>query len=201
MMSTLQQYFTYKMFLRCGIPSVTLEGEKADWEKIMARINKLPTFGEEAGEWYKLLVPVISRFVTAFDDPESAENKNFWQKIAHISRGGSGPSYLSGWITAFCFWEKKGQNLHRQAMKNSRHGLSLDGVQYHAVDMADVPPGWAAVPVKVNDNGYEYKARMIAGSVGIGTSSSGEPTADGSVGEDTLQPEVGWWMMKVKPES
>lgn len=69
MMSTLQHYFSYKMNLLCGIPSVTLEGEKADWEKIMARINKLPTFGEEAEEWYKLLVPVISRFVTAFDDP------------------------------------------------------------------------------------------------------------------------------------
>lgn len=61
--------------------------------------------------------------------------------------------------------------------------------------MNDVPPGWAAVPVNVNDNGYEYKARMVAGFVGIRNSSSGEPTADGSVGKDTLQPEVGWWMM------
>lgn len=75
---------------------MTLEGEKADWEKIMARINKLPTFGEEAEEWYKLLVPVISRFVTAFDGPAWAENNDFWQKIAHRSGGGSGPTYLSG---------------------------------------------------------------------------------------------------------
>ena len=57
------------------------------------------------------------------------------------------------------------------------------------------------MPVKVDDNGHEYMARMMAGSVGIGVSSSGEQTADESVGKDTLQPEVGWWMMKVKPES
>ena len=80
-------------------------------------------------------------------------------------------------------------------------GLALDGVQYYCVNMKDVPRGWAAVPVKVIDNGNEFKARMMAGSVGIRASSSGEPAADGSVGIDTLHPEVGWWMMKVKSES
>lgn len=196
MMSTLQHYFSYKASFLCGIPSVTLEGEKADWQKIMARINKLPTFGKEVEEWYKLLEPVISRFVTAFDDPASEDNKDFWQRMAKSARAGSGSSELSGWITAFCFWGDEGRSLY--------HGggeLSLDGVRYHSIDTINIPLGWAAVPVKVDDNGYEYMARMIAGSVGIGVSSSGEQTADGSVGKDTLQPEVGWWMMKVKPES
>lgn len=205
MMSTLQHYFTYKCRLMCGIPSVTLQGEKSDWQNIMARINKLPTFGDEVEEWYNLLVPVISRFVTAFDDPSSEANLDFWQKIAHRSGGGSGPRYLSGWITAFCFWGEQGQDLRGKAIMHYGRGpsqeLSLDGVLYHHVDMDDVPPGWAAVPVKVDDNGYEYRARMISGSVGIRVSSSGEPTADGSVGKDTLQPEVGWWMIKMKSES
>ncbi len=57
--------------------------------------------------------------------------------------------------------------------------------------------------MKVNDSGYELIAGMLAGSVGIGTLGSvdGEPTAEGSVGKDTLGPEVGCWMMKVKPEN
>ena len=203
MMSTLQHYFSYKMYLLCGIPSVTLQGEKADWQKILARINKLPTFGKEVEEWYKLLVPIISRFVAAFDDPESEENKDFWQKIAKKSgggSGGSGPFYLEGWLTAFCFWGEKGLNLHQQAMEYNRRGLSLDGVQYHCIDMDVISPGWTAVPVEVDDNGNEFTARMMAGSVGIQALSSGEPGADGNVGKDTLQPEVGWWMMKVKSE-
>ena len=85
-------------------------------------------------------------------------------------------------------------------MEMSKHGdgLSLDGVQYPTLTTGDVAPGWAAVPVKVNDNGFKYKARMMAGSVGIRNSSSGQSTADGSIRMDTLQPEVGWWMMKLK---
>lgn len=51
MMSMLQHYFSYKMSLLCGIPSVTLEGDKADLEKIMARINKLPKNGTSS--WYR----------------------------------------------------------------------------------------------------------------------------------------------------
>lgn len=180
---------------------MTLQGEKADWQKILARIDKLPTFGKEVEEWYKLLVPVISRFVAAFDDPESEENKDFWQKIAKETRGGSGPAYLSGWLAAFCFWGAKEHNLHHQAMQYYESGLTLDGVQYHRVNTDDVPPGWAAVPVQVDDNGNEFKARMMAGSVGIRASSSGEPTVDEGVGMDTLQPKVGWWMVRVKQES
>ena len=193
MMSTLQHYFSYTCYLLRGIPSVILKGEKADWQEIMKRINKLPTFGEEANAWYKLL---ISRFITAFDDPETEENQAFWQKIAHRSGGGSGPIYLSGWITAFCFWRKDGVEIAKHG-----DGLSLDGAQYHSLTVGNIAPGWAAVPVKVNDNGFEYKARMMAGSVGIRNSSSGQPTEDGSIGNDTLQPEAGWWMMKLKPES
>ena len=66
-----------------------------------------------------------------------------------------------------------------------------------------VNPGeWAAL-VKVNDSGYEFIAGMLAGSVGIGSLGSvdGELTAKGSVGKETLWPEVGWWMMKVESEN
>ncbi|MCJ1461041.1 hypothetical protein MMC28_011423 [Mycoblastus sanguinarius] len=196
MMSTLQSYFSYKCTLACGIPSVTLLGEKSDWENISTRIKKLTTFGDEVSEWHNLLHPVITRFVTAFDHPDSSENNAFWQKIADKSGGGSGPPYLSGWITAFCFWDERGENLHRQARKSERF-LFLDGALFHHVDMEYIPPGWAAVPVNVDDNGYVYSARMGAGSVGVRFTNSegGEKTV-----LNTLQAEAGWWMFKVKPE-
>lgn len=40
MMSTLQHYFSYTAYLLCRIPSVTPNGEKADWQNIMAQIEK-----------------------------------------------------------------------------------------------------------------------------------------------------------------
>jgi hypothetical protein len=43
-MATLQNYLRYTMYIRCGFPSVTLEGEKSDWEEIFTRVRKLPIF-------------------------------------------------------------------------------------------------------------------------------------------------------------
>ena len=102
-------YFKYTFALRCGIPHVTLEGEKKDWEKILTRLEKLKEYGDETTAWYHLLVPVVSRFVGAFDDPNSRKNLKFWQKVAHHEGGGSGPTWISGWINAFCVFDEKGK--------------------------------------------------------------------------------------------
>jgi hypothetical protein len=113
MMATLREFFTYTFCcITCGIPLVRLDGEQADWEDILARIDKLKEYGPETTAWARLLEPVLSRFVSAFGEPgyaTSAENRDFWQRIAHVENGGSGPSYLSGWITTFCVFNDKGE--------------------------------------------------------------------------------------------
>ncbi|KAH7926767.1 hypothetical protein BV22DRAFT_1194100 [Leucogyrophana mollusca] len=109
MMSTMKEYFSYKFVLRCGIPRVTLEGEKRDWESILSRLDRLKTYGIQTLAWYHLLHPIISQFVTSFDRPDSPENIDFWNKVAHFEGGGSGPTWLSGWITAFCVFNEQGQ--------------------------------------------------------------------------------------------
>lgn len=75
---------------------MTLLGRKEDWQKMLDRSERLKTFGEEPTIWYELLKPVFINFVENFDDPESENITDFWQKIAHYSGGGSGPTYLSG---------------------------------------------------------------------------------------------------------
>ncbi|KAG1849277.1 hypothetical protein DFJ58DRAFT_716934 [Suillus subalutaceus] len=107
-MSTMKEYFRYKFVLRCGIPLVTLLGERHDWETILERLERLKLYNIETIAWYHLLHPVISRFVAAFDAPSSPENLDFWSKVAHYEGGGSGPTYLSGWITAFCVFNEHG---------------------------------------------------------------------------------------------
>ena len=107
MMASMKAYFSYKFFLTCGIPKVTLEGTKKDWQQIASRLEKLKEYGEDATSWYHLLRPVISRFVDAYDDPNSSELRDFWNKVAHSENLGSGLTYLSGWITAFCFFSNQ----------------------------------------------------------------------------------------------
>ena len=111
MMATLQAYFDYRFCLGCGIPYVTLLGEKSDWEQIVQRIEKLKEYGPETTAWYRLLKPVVTRFARSFDEgvADSTENREFWNRVAHWQGGGSGPSYLSGWITAFCAFDDTGK--------------------------------------------------------------------------------------------
>ncbi len=111
MMATLQTYFDYTFDLRCGIPHVTLLGEKDDWEQIVRRIEKLKEYGPETTAWYHLLKPVVTRFARAFDIDvaDSADNREFWNRVVHWRSGGSGPTYLSGWITAFCAFDNQGK--------------------------------------------------------------------------------------------
>ena len=190
MMGTLQKYFSYKMSLLCGIPSVTLLGERADWEDILKRLDRLPELGDEPATFATLLRPVLEHFIASFNPEPSLAVKEFWTKIAHKT-GGSGPFYLSGWITAFCFWDETGKSLyHRYDTNGPQHpvslepfeelqaGCELNNVLYHRVNTDDVPSGIASVPVVVDDNGTLYDTKILAGSFGIQVTSSGDMLDD-----------------------
>lgn len=224
MMGTLQKYFEFKMSLMCGIPSVTLLGERDDWAKLQKRLDKLTDFGDEPKQFASLLTPVLGYFIRSYDEPESAAVIDFWSRIADKS-GGSGPHYLSGWITAFCFWDVDGGCMYKtpvgevntRSMGGTAPGCNLDGVLFHRVDIGNIPAGYTSAPVTVDDNGLVYKTKMVAGSVGIQGWSSGEyldePNAPGErvvvrrgepdtsrqvTGLDSIQPLSGWWMYELK---
>ncbi|KAJ6575583.1 hypothetical protein DFH09DRAFT_1260851 [Mycena vulgaris] len=209
-MATLKQYFSYEFRLRCGIPRVTLQGEKSDWENILGRLEKLKEYGIETIAWYHLLRPVISRFVAAFDAPESQDNVDFWQKVAHEG-GGSGTNYYSGWIDAFNVFSSKGtwlghtlQSLSTERFwatyakesdkQTDRSDLVLDGTPFHRVDRNDVPQGFATVDVKVDANGKIFDCVMTAGMIGMRVSSSNDLALSSNGTNDTVQPVAGWWI-------
>lgn len=199
MMGAMQKYFDYKCSIDCGLPSVTLLGEKVDWELILRKLEKLKTFGEEPTQFYELLKPVVSRFVQSFDQPTSPDTIDFWQRIAHFIAGGSGPCYYSGWITAFCFWDEKGKCMYQKGLSATTLSedpsevkrLRLDGVDYHRVEYDEVPPGYTSMTVKIVDNGIDIDAMMVGGSVGIKASSSGASGIGAAL--DTMGAETGWW--------
>ncbi|KAH6684720.1 hypothetical protein B0J14DRAFT_442695, partial [Halenospora varia] len=169
MMSTLQAYFDYYNPITCGIPSVTLLGEQEDWEKLEARIEKLSTFGKQPAEWQTLLKPVLSRFVKTFDDPESEELRDFWQKICHKEvYGCDGEVTTSGWINAFFYWNEEGRPF-RSEYNLHIWDLKLDDVQYHEMDLDKYPSGQVSVPVNLAEDGM---AKMVAGSCGMQVSNT-----------------------------
>ena len=130
---------------------------------------------------------------------------------------------ISGWITAFCFWDQHGKMLYRMGNGSRDPSRLLDDVSYHQVEIEQIPSGCTSVPVTVDDNGTIYKTVMVAGSVGVRVTSSGEmldesnvphrghsgrfergqwvpvdhkpPPPTGEPGLDSLQPESGWYVL------
>ncbi|OQV19793.1 hypothetical protein BV898_06065 [Hypsibius exemplaris] len=198
MMATFKAYFTYKIYLFCGLPAVTLLGERKDWVNLLKKTERLPSFGNQTEQWSSLLRPVLSQFIATFDQPESQAVKDFWNTIAKPVPLASGGRRLSGWITAFAFFSANGESLYdRITEKDERFpDLVLDGVRYHKVDAEDLAPGYAEAKVVLNDNGQIIRTVMVAGVVGIEVLDSGLVGSPvGHTGKrDTLQPVVGWWM-------
>ncbi|KAI0642689.1 hypothetical protein C8Q79DRAFT_983566 [Trametes meyenii] len=208
MMSTLRSYFNYRMVAICGIPSVTLAGDRADWEKLLARLDRLPALGEEPRVRAAMLRPILSRFVGAFD---GVPDVPFWRDVAHRSPRFYGPGDVSGWITAFCVWSERGEwrggdpavvlgesapepealaSSDSDGKGSERQLYVLDGIRYPAVGISGIPPGYSAVDVSLDDNGETFECVLVGGHVGY-------TVVDG----DTLSPRPQWFMyVKKTPE-
>lgn len=164
-MGAMQKYFDYGFTVTCGLPSVTLLGTVEDWEDILGRLDRLDLLGDEPQQFAAMLRPVLRHMILSFKDPKSAEVLDFWNTIVHRNVMGSGTDYLSGWLTAFCFWDEEGK-------AKGGYRTALEGVSYPTVNVDEVPAGLASVPVSVDDNGNKYEAALVAGSAGILATSS-----------------------------
>jgi len=211
MMGTLQRYFDYILRGGCGFPSVTLQGEKSDWEEILLKVQRLSKYGPQTTEWTRLLIPIIQYMIASFTQPNSPDIKNFWLRACHAAGAdGSGSvRSLSGWITAFCFFSDTGKRTHEYTDEDlngfsggvsieERQRLVLGDVVYPLISPGSIPKGVVSVPVTVQDyaTGLEHKTTMVAGSVGM------MPSTGESGGDLTkVRPKSGWWILEdsVKP--
>lgn len=181
MMGSLKEYFEYTLRGGCGFPSVTLLGEKSDWEAIATRIKKLPRYGAEPSEWGSLLQPILTRMVQSFETPNSRKTTEFWMRACYKagSDGSGNIATLSGWITAFCFWDEDGKRIkgynHKVLTPGSgvsltnRRPLVLDGVTYPLVSPDSVPKAFISVPIIVGDHASqtEHDVTVVDGHVGL----------------------------------
>ncbi|KAH9899270.1 hypothetical protein C8Q73DRAFT_787173 [Cubamyces lactineus] len=106
MMVTCKAYFKFAGSIMCGFPSVTLEGTKEDWQRLLYRTSRLYEFGDQPAVWAEMLQPILRRFVAAFDGNPDV---TFWRHAVHRSERDCGGDILSGWITAFCVWTPEGR--------------------------------------------------------------------------------------------
>jgi hypothetical protein len=176
LMGLMKAYFTFSGGIICGLPSVTLLGEKSDWEALLAKLGRLPEFGPEPTAYAARLTPILSRFVSSFDQPDSVATKTFWNSIVSARREnicGGPPYWVSGWITGFFYWNTDGR-----AFARGTGDFSLDGVTYPSLDISkQLPVGYARVPFVMHDfNATElYQAYLMSGTVGKQIKSGAPP--------------------------
>jgi hypothetical protein len=92
MMDVFEQYFHFVATCICGIPSVTLEGTPADWERLEQKAAKLSVF--EMDWWLKDLLPICQQFVRAIRGDVDTEH---WRGICKL-RSAYGGDVINGWV-------------------------------------------------------------------------------------------------------
>ncbi|CAF4959710.1 unnamed protein product, partial [Rotaria sp. Silwood1] len=98
LMDTVKAYYKYRCCLSCGIPEVTLCGSPDDFQQVIDRINQLRTIFTDFHWWLDSLLPHLKQLKASV---EGKPDIDWWQKICHEEGGGSGPSYLAGWLADF----------------------------------------------------------------------------------------------------
>ncbi|KAK3186341.1 hypothetical protein K4F52_004879 [Lecanicillium sp. MT-2017a] len=199
MMGLMQHYFTFTGGIICGLPMVTLQGERDDWARLLEKLDRLPEWGAEPAAYADNLRPILRRFVDTFDHPDSEDIKAFWNQIVRADRQftcGSGPvEYdVTGWLMGFLHWNTDG-TLRVPKPEDVRAGpdaVTLDGVTYVPQPMDHLPVGYAKAPLKMLDypkKGVDSRAFLLAGNVGVNRTAAAE---DG--GYVVAQPMSSWFL-------
>ncbi|KAH7106120.1 hypothetical protein BKA62DRAFT_668822 [Auriculariales sp. MPI-PUGE-AT-0066] len=184
-MGAMKKYFTFSGGLGCGIPRVTLEGTRSDWEDILTRADRLQEYGNECVPWHQLLMPVLRGFIATFDDPtlEKATTREFWDSSVQYGSRMSGVTNIAG--NSVC-------------KSNYDRGVSIEGIRYPVIEIGSIPACYATVDVRLYDDLISWNARMLAGVVGSTVSSSGDTSLSETGLNDTVSPHVAWWLFDTK---
>ncbi|KAF7347958.1 hypothetical protein MSAN_01747900 [Mycena sanguinolenta] len=205
--------------LHRGIPRVTLDGLRTDWELLLQKLKKLKEYGIPAIAWYHLLHPVVSQIAKSFYDQNNPEIREFWKKVVHEEGFGGRSSKLSGWITAFSLFSCEGEcripqlrttpfgkkdpaalpphrfwSIYAPSLEQTSSNMTIDGIKYPVINIHDLATGYAEVNVIVNHGGIAAPRVIVAGLTGVGFASSGDRSPSSSGKNDTVRPVVAWWM-------
>jgi hypothetical protein len=161
-----------------GFPSITLNGTKEDWKRIVEKLNSLEKFGAEPKIYSRLLRPVLSRFVQTFDKPNDPAIRLFWSDIVtstarqHLC---STTDIITGWINAFHMWDPAGNLAVTSAVASSSEALNLDGVTYPWRHRKDTPVANSATPMCVVGDTPRWASFPVSGGMLAKSVKPGKP--------------------------
>ena len=151
-MDSMQRYFSYKMVCACGIENVGLLGSLNDWNMLRVKVDGMKKFylADKSGyfgslrEWVDDLLVIVDQFVNTY---QGKVDVKFWNKVMSqqgAPLGSGSTTVVDGWLLTF-----------------------LVGNYKEKCDIDDIPSLRFNVPVDVDDNGYQFKVRVVGGFTGV----------------------------------
>ena len=184
-------YFSLWLWFVCGIPSVTLTGTVADWQRIRDRLGELDRFG--LGTWRASLVPIADQFVrAAAGDADLA----FWQRI-YSPADAYGGTKITGWVARFFPYltgdgvvDRPNPLLDLPIGEPRDHPAGRYGYEGPGVRSDEVPATLSRVVVNFTDRAARESGQveLHGGLVGVAQD------ADGG-----LRPVAGWHVTPAEP--
>lgn len=171
MMDVFERYFDYTLGGICGIPTVTLEGHPADWQRLMEKATGLSRF--DLDWWLEHLLPICEQFVRA---SRGDVDLMHWQSICKL-RNAYGGDIINGWIAQLFPYLREfinGPCTRRNPIFETGQGFQTSAA----------PPGLSRVSFIWRNEltGHERRMEAIGGLLGV--------TQDRQT--LALRPKVGW---------
>merc|ERR1712170_72987 len=155
LMTSVQEFFEYRVNTVCGIPAIEMKGTLEDWmklkEKIKALGKTLEPIEDDIGlgnrqfgyfkqhSWWDNVEKIAEKLLDTF---EGNPDEEWWSKIITEKSYGSGSPDFNGW-----FMEKL------LYIRNAK-------------TIGSAPSGLVSIPMKFSDPGRNEKGAVIAGMAG-----------------------------------
>ena len=164
-MSSMQEFFEYRMATLCGIPFVEMEGTEEDWLMLKSKLIELKKMLQPIHEkiglneaWWMKVEMICDKLIETYRDNG---DKEWWSKIfsSHHSGFGSGGSSVTydGWFVRDLMMLESGKSFR------------------------SIPSGLVSVPLTYDNNGIETKGAIVSGIAGIQIDESNEVPVVSSV--------------------
>jgi hypothetical protein len=118
-----------------GIPSITLSGSKDDWKLLLSKLTRFQEFGVQPLQYSTMLSPLLSRFVSTFENPDDLTVRQFWGNVTTITLNRAQCDtreigVITGWINGFHYWDPAGNLLPTEDGASPVQRITLDGIVY-----------------------------------------------------------------------
>jgi len=170
-MDVFERYFHYVLLGVCGIPAITLEGTREDWQNLSNKVEGLAIFDLEW--WLVHLRAICAQFVGA---SRGEIDLDFWQNICKL-QSAYGGDIINGWVGKLFPYLRAfthGPCSRRNPIFETGEGFTT----------WDAPSGLSRVPFTWRNaaTGFELAMEAIGGLIGV------------TENPDTLalRPKLGW---------